>query len=68
MMTVVNPGKAYGIGLCSVEELGYLSSRRPNQLAVYAADELLTAIQGHLMEKPDRGAMVPGLGGVRKTA
>jgi len=31
-----------------------------------AADELLRAIQGEPMKKPDRGDMVPGLGGVRK--
>jgi len=31
-----------------------------------AADELLRAIQEELMKKPDRGDMVPGLGGVRK--
>ena len=30
------------------------------------ADELLRAIQGELHRKPDRGALVPGLGGVRK--
>jgi hypothetical protein len=30
------------------------------------ADELLRAIQEELARKPDRGALVPGLGGVRK--
>jgi len=41
-------------------------TRRLHRLAAGAADELLRAIQGALEEKPDRGAMVPGLGGVRK--
>ncbi|HKM79595.1 MAG TPA: hypothetical protein VJY15_01340 [Candidatus Acidoferrum sp.] len=30
------------------------------------ADEVLRAIQADLTRKPDRGAMVPGLGGIRK--
>ena len=41
-------------------------TRRLHQLAGESADELLRAIQGELETKPDRGAMVPGLGGVRK--
>jgi len=41
-------------------------TRRLNQLTHDSADELLRAIQGELETKPDRGAMVPGLGGVRK--
>jgi hypothetical protein len=41
-------------------------TRRLQQLAGDAADDLLRAIQGALEEKPDRGAVVPGLGGVRK--
>ena len=41
-------------------------TRRLHQLANESADELLKAIQGDLETKPDRGAMVPGLGGVRK--
>jgi hypothetical protein len=41
-------------------------TRRLHQLAGAAADEVLRAIQGELEQKPDRGAMVPGLGGVRK--
>ena len=41
-------------------------TRRLHQLANDSADELLRAIQGDLETKPDRGAMVPGLGGVRK--
>jgi len=40
-------------------------TRRLHQLDD-AADELLRLIQGALEEKPDRGAMVRGLGGVRK--
>jgi hypothetical protein len=41
-------------------------TRRLQQLGGLAADALLNAIQRELLEKPDRGAMVPGLGGVRK--
>ena len=41
-------------------------TRRLHQLAGDTADEVLQAIQGELEQKPDRGAMVPGLGGVRK--
>ena len=41
-------------------------TRRLHQLSGAAADELLRVIQGALEEKPERGAMVPGLGGVRK--
>ena len=37
-----------------------------HQVAGGSADELLRAIQTELQTKPDRGAMVPGLGGVRK--
>jgi hypothetical protein len=41
-------------------------TKRLQQLGDAAAGELLNAIQRELLEKPDRGAMVPGLGGVRK--
>ena len=41
-------------------------TRKLHQLAGDRADQLLRAIQGDLDQKPDRGAMVPGLGGVRK--
>jgi putative transcriptional regulator len=41
-------------------------TRRLHALAGDAADELLQAIQGNLEERSDRGALVPGLGGVRK--
>jgi hypothetical protein len=41
-------------------------TRRLHQLAGGAADELLNAIQRELLEKPDRGTMVPDFGGVRK--
>lgn len=41
-------------------------TKRLHQLVNESADELLRAIQGDLETKPDRGAMVPGLGGVRK--
>ena len=41
-------------------------TRRLHQLAGDADDELLRVIQGALEEQPERGAMVPGLGGVRK--
>lgn len=43
-----------------------LFTRRLHDLAGDAADELLRLMQAQLDEKPDRGAMVPGLGGVRK--
>ena len=41
-------------------------TRKLHQLAGEGADELLRTIQGELAQKPDRGALVPGLGGVRK--
>jgi hypothetical protein len=41
-------------------------TRRLQHLAGDFADELLAAIQRELLEKPERGAMVRGLGGVRK--
>ena len=41
-------------------------TRRLHELAGVAADELLRTIQRELEQNPDRGAMVPGLGGVRK--
>ena len=41
-------------------------TRRIHQLAGEGADDLLAVIQSELRDKPDRGAMVPGLGGVRK--
>ena len=41
-------------------------TRRLYQLAGGVAAELLSAIQEELLERPDRGAMVPGLSGVRK--
>lgn len=41
-------------------------TRRLHRLAGDAADAVLRAIQDDLAQKPDRGAMVPGLGGVRK--
>ena len=41
-------------------------TRKLHQAAGDSADELLRAIQSELQSKPDRGAMVPGLGGVRK--
>ena len=41
-------------------------TRRLFQLAGSAANEVLRAIQQQLLENPSRGAMVPGLGGVRK--
>jgi hypothetical protein len=47
-----------------IESLAF--TRRLRQLAGGSAEELLNAIQRDLLEKPDRGAMVPGLGGVRK--
>ncbi|HEY2547859.1 MAG TPA: type II toxin-antitoxin system RelE/ParE family toxin [Candidatus Acidoferrum sp.] len=41
-------------------------TRRLHQLAGDHADEVLSSIQTDLDSKPERGAMVPGLGGVRK--
>jgi len=41
-------------------------TRRLHELAGDSADELLRAIQGELDVKPDRGAVVRGLNGVRK--
>ena len=41
-------------------------TRKLHQLAGDRADEVLRAIQEELARKPDRGALVPGLGGVRK--
>lgn len=41
-------------------------TRRLFQLAGGAAEELLSAIHQQLLEKPDRGVRVPGLGGVHK--
>ena len=41
-------------------------TRKLHHLAGEDADEVLKAIQGELGQKPDRGAVVPGLAGVRK--
>jgi mRNA-degrading endonuclease RelE of RelBE toxin-antitoxin system len=41
-------------------------TRRLHELASDTADQVLRAIQGQMEQKPDRGALVPGLGGVRK--
>ncbi len=41
-------------------------TRRLHDLAGDAADELLRTIQREFEQSPDRGAMVPGFGGVRK--
>ena len=41
-------------------------TRKLHRSAGETADELLKTIQDELQKKPDRGAMVPGLGGVRK--
>lgn len=41
-------------------------TRRLHDLAGGAADELLRVMQGELAQRPDRGTVVPGLGGVRK--
>lgn len=41
-------------------------TRKLHALAGKGADTVLRAIQGDLLDKPERGAMVPGLGGVRK--
>jgi hypothetical protein len=41
-------------------------TRRLQELAGVAAAEVLERIQGDLLEEPERGDMVRGLGGVRK--
>jgi mRNA-degrading endonuclease RelE of RelBE toxin-antitoxin system len=41
-------------------------TRKLHRLAGGDADGVLRSIQGDLERKPDRGTMVPGLGGVRK--
>jgi hypothetical protein len=41
-------------------------TRQLRELAGDRDDDLLRAIQEELRRKPDRGALVPGLGGVRK--
>ncbi len=47
-----------------IESLAF--TRRLHQFAGNSAADLLSAIEQDLLERPDRGAMVPGLGGVRK--
>lgn len=48
----------------------YIESRsftkRLHQLAGASADQVLRAIERELESNPERGAMVPGLGGIRK--
>jgi len=41
-------------------------TRRLHELAGDSADELLRAIEEDLLQNPERGSLVPGLGGVRK--
>jgi hypothetical protein len=41
-------------------------TRKLHRSAGETPDDLLKAIQDHLQKKPDRGSMIPGLGGVRK--
>ncbi len=41
-------------------------SRKLHQVTGDAADQILRTIQGELHRRPDRGAIVPGLGGIRK--
>ena len=41
-------------------------TRRLHGLAGDGADQVLRAIQAELVKRPERGAMVPGFGGVRK--
>ena len=43
-----------------------LFTRRLLELAGNAADQVLRALQSQLELRPDRGALIPGLGGVRK--
>jgi len=41
-------------------------TRRLHELAKTDAVEVLTAIQSDLLSNPERGRLVPGLGGIRK--
>jgi hypothetical protein len=41
-------------------------TRRLHQLAGDSSDEVLREIQADLLRNPDRGRLVPGLGGIRK--
>ena len=41
-------------------------TRRLHQLAGASADPLLREIQNDLLRNPERGSVVPGLGGIRK--
>lgn len=41
-------------------------TRRLNELAGASAEDLLRQIQADLLASPERGSMVPGLGGIRK--
>jgi hypothetical protein len=41
-------------------------TRKLHQLTGENADQVLRAIQTELQRRPDRGALVPGLGGIRK--
>jgi hypothetical protein len=41
-------------------------TRRLRELAGEDSDDVLSGIQNDLLRKPDRGAMPPGLGGLRK--
>ena len=41
-------------------------SRKLHQVTGDAADQILRTIQRELHRRPDRGAIVPGLGGIRK--
>jgi len=47
-----------------IESLAF--TRRLHELAKADAVEVLTAIQSDLLDNPERGRLVPGLGGIRK--
>jgi hypothetical protein len=47
-----------------IESLAF--TRRLHELAKTEAVEVLTAIQSDLLSNPERGRVVPGLGGIRK--
>ena len=47
-----------------IESLAF--TRRLHELAKTDAVEVLTAIQSDLLSNPERGRVVPGLGGIRK--
>jgi len=64
------PQKTYPTTLCYYHTVVFIESlpftRRLHELAKTDAVEVLTAIQSDLLSNPERGRLVPGLGGIRK--